>query len=247
MKLLRDLTIEKYYSILVDTLFSYIACELENGNYNTAEKYKNIIPDWTLEDEIDVIKWIFRVSYFDQPDTLEELIKGDLTSKEDKSNNIPQIAHLLASFDVLHNHQKKIKPNDELDQLEKRGILILVEEGMPGPCLAYINAVKHSSLDDWLKLSLLHDVASNIVYDMDIFDSFLAKIVLKVTVQELTKLVSEIEQGSLKDKLLIDIEKYEGQIQQRVGVQKPTFIALSIIKLWKNLENNLGQTLDEDR
>ena len=146
----------------------------------------------------------------------------------------------------MSNNDEKIKPVDELTQLKNGGILILVEEGMPGHCLAYINAIRHSSLNEKHKTSLLHGIASKVVRNMDIFDSFLAKILLRVAVDELTKAVSRMEQISLKDKLRIAIEKCINQIQQNKKTQNPTFISRCIIECWRKLENDHGQTLDED-
>jgi hypothetical protein len=235
MRLLRDLTIEKDDSLLVEALFGYIACELEAGNYNTLKNHKNENPEWTLEDEIDVIKWILRASRFDIPDNLEEIIKSDIASSEEKLIRLPQIAHLLSSFDILSNYEEKIEPIDALSQLRHRGILILEEEGMPGPCLVYINAIKNSSLDDRLKMSLIHNVASKILRSMDIFDPFLAKIALRAATDELSEFVDRMEQGSLKNKLCADIEMYINQAQHTKDTKKPTFISNCIIKYWRNV------------
>ena len=73
---------------------------------------------------------------------------------------------------------------------------------------------------------------------MYIFDPFLflAKIVLGVVIEELTKLVYQIEQKYLNDNIYADIQKYKSHMQNiNINTCKITFISKCILECWNKM------------
>lgn len=242
MKLLHELIkISKHgkfiHSSIEKNLFSFIACELEQGNYNMINNYKNIDNEWTVNDEINFIKWMLKRINLNIHDEFYILIKSEI-NQEEKCIGFAKILHLFVTIDtllLLYEQEEYIKQfnmngvkgilSDEEEYikqyqtnyvkhgplkefLDNHNIILLVDQGIPLPCLIYVNAIINSQLDNELKYSIIFEIGSNIIHNLEVFDSLLAKLVLDVIDVSLKNLM---EQKDIIDKNIYYDNEYNEQ------------------------------------
>ncbi|MBX9694933.1 MAG: hypothetical protein K2Z81_21290, partial [Cyanobacteria bacterium] len=89
----------------------------------------------------------------------------EINLKENLKENLPigllKIAHLLAILNIL-KEQKSVQPNSELSQLKTQDIAVQMEAGMPGPSLAYLGALKQSSISSSAKIVAIDKIISSL-------------------------------------------------------------------------------------
>jgi Putative transposase of IS4/5 family (DUF4096) len=219
---------------------------LERGNYSTLDNYSTEVDRDETDEEVGVIQDILTLS---KKLCLDENLSS-LSTKlaADCPIGFPKIVHLVASLNLLEE-QKSVEPTEELIQLENnQTVMVQIEAGMPGPCLAYLGAIRASSRDKRIKLSRIEGIINNIFPNMNKF-GILSSIVLRIAVKDWVDIYSKSElefKERAKERRETYTKYVENSLEVSEVIKKMTTVEKFIIRSCEKLNNGIGQTnLDE--
>ncbi|WP_133129178.1 hypothetical protein [Legionella steigerwaltii] len=202
MMFLKSQLINDKVSILLNALSEY-QIDLERGNYDTLNAYSH--------------KWEAEVVWGALSESINGVSKNLLLSTQEVAHFSSQLRKehlirfaLIAQFiAVLHllPAEKRIKPEDELNYLNKNSkIALYVEAGMPGGCLIYFNAIVHSLLNTQSKLSALTQILISLEKNKEQF-AFLSDLTMHVFVQHWLELFEQLE-PEFKNNFMVSKEEH---------------------------------------
>lgn len=136
--------------------FLYYVTDLSEGNYDTLEYYTQNREDlsWEQQDEMDVLKSL-------TCERFSEIMPKKFQAKFSPPFGLPAIANLWASFKFVEK-QQNLHSNKRFDNINQhQELAVTVEANMPGPCLAYLEALKNSNVEVKLKALFIHEIIKN--------------------------------------------------------------------------------------
>lgn len=156
--------------------------------------------------------------------------------------NLPSIAHFCASLSLLESQKSVPEPSLEWFQFYNTTTNILVEEGMPTACLVFLGALRYSSHDELVKLSIIDGVIHNL-YRTNHF-GILRDPVLRVAIHDWMDIVERHTGRNLKTELVDEIEEYS-RIKESCETidairEKATVVERYLLHSWAKFKNHLG-------
>lgn len=219
-------------SSLVETLSEYQS-DIDEGNYDTLNYYDL---KWDAKAVWDVINNNLKLSNNEQLFSQEEIDYFYQNINIDKAIPFALIVQYLTSVDVLQI-LKQTKSDDELSLFENEPqVMLYVQAGMPGICLAYLGAIERSTLSIQSKLSAMSQVILSIAEYKEQFGT-LSDLAIQISVEHWLDMFEQLD-TNLKSNFSSSKEKYKTLAKNCLNIIEANK-KLTVLEIYtqKTLEN----------
>lgn len=217
--------------------------DLNNGNYETIEGYTIDNYGWADKDELDILENTLKPLLLLLP--IEGINSTNLRAmfELDLPIGLPKIADLLATINIL-KEQAQVQPAEELRQLEEISeVSLQVEAAIPGPCLAYLGALRYSNLDIQSKFLSVNSIIIRTLSNLNKFD-ILDQIVLRVAMVDWLNGLHQLE-PEIQERFADKIKEYTEQVNACYTIneikEKLTLVEKYIVLSLEKLNNRIGE------
>ena len=236
---------------LVNNLRGWVTYR-QAGDYNAWNNYQPSPDQWNQEDEAKVVLFLLKQLSGESVYPID-LIKIKKQLEVDKQDSMSfrffQILHLYTVLDIL-DKQTNLYDDDEesnaLEQLQSLNIEYLINSAVPGPCIAYLGALRASSEDNLTKISEISCLIVDLTSKKNQF-GVLGHLALRIAVQDLEALarVLEASDSRLKKKLSGVLEKSKVAIEECFSLEEIvvglTFLDTMVLKCLEKLNYEIGE------